>query len=271
MAQVPQISVLDGAGVARDVATITALISLIGDLTATPPANSELDRLKTIGDEIGAIGASPAANTVQDRLKTLGTLATALNALIGEVQANPTANTVLDRLKAINTSLAALLTGPLVTAPQSAGHDVQVTITRPGDTTAYSAGDVVGGVLQFTAAGKTGGGSTLVTGVQLQMNISAAPASAFRLHLYSVTPPSALADNAPWDLPSGDRGAGVYLGSVDIPVPTDLGSTCFANVSNVNMQMKLATANCFGYLQTISAWTPGSGDVYLPTLHTVDV
>ncbi len=57
-----------------------------------------------INTRIGEVQASPTANTLLDRLKTLATSFTSLFALIGEVQASPTSNTVLDRLKQLLTN-----------------------------------------------------------------------------------------------------------------------------------------------------------------------
>ncbi|ASS56897.1 hypothetical protein [Rhizobium leguminosarum] len=135
MAEVTSIKVKNAFGDAVDVATITALIALIGDLTADPPANSELGRLKALAvalgavetaieegsaasvggldalaDLIGEVGANPAANTLQARLKTLATV-------LGDVQASIDAgNTVLvaqtgmiDGLEALLTTLGATL------------------------------------------------------------------------------------------------------------------------------------------------------------------
>ena len=112
---------------------ITSLMALVGEVQASPTANTVLDRLKTLAGYVdgletligtsnttlsaidghvdgleslitstnaalGEVQASPTANTVLDRLKTLSTL-------IGEVQASPTANTLLDRLKTIGSTV----------------------------------------------------------------------------------------------------------------------------------------------------------------------
>lgn len=154
---------------------------------------------------------------------------------------------------------------------RSAAHDVRLDWARPADTTAYLAGDVVGGAKQFAAVGLSAGG-ILITGVQLAINVasftSGAPTS-FRQHFYSATPPSALADNAPWDLPSGDRAT--YLGFIDIPAISDLGSTYYVELANINKQIRLATADVWSYLVTNGAYTPSSSEGYSQTLHTVEV
>lgn len=143
----------------------------------------------------------------------------------------------------------------------SSAYSSSVTITRPADTTAYTAGDVVGGVLSIASIGPNGG-TIIVNGLSLELDISAIPLgmTSFRLYLYSVTPPSALADNAPFDLPAGDRAG--FLGFIDIDAPADLGSTCFVQIDNLAKQLKLSGSGLFGYLVTSTGYTPGSATVY---------
>lgn len=63
MAEVSTIDVLDKDGVARQVATITALNALIGEVQASPTANTVLDRLKALASQSYSASASftPAA------------------------------------------------------------------------------------------------------------------------------------------------------------------------------------------------------------------
>lgn len=103
---------------------VSVAASQLGEVQATPTANTVLDRLKTIATtlagslavtstQLGEVQASPTANTVLDRLKTIATTLAGSLAItstqLGEVQASPTANTVLDRLKTIATALAGTL------------------------------------------------------------------------------------------------------------------------------------------------------------------
>ena len=152
------------------------------------------------------------------------------------------------------------------------GQGARVTATRPANTTAYTAGDVVGA----TAAALTfpvgfSGGEVLITSAALEVDLSAVPSgmSSFTLQLYSVTPPSALADNAAWDLPSGDRAS--YLGSVSLGSPVDVGSTLYVEVNGINKQISAASGDIYGYLVTAGGYTPSSGEVYAISLHTVRV
>lgn len=149
----------------------------------------------------------------------------------------------------------------------------QLLVTRPADTTAYTAGDVIGtstsaggAVLEFPDMVNELG-HIIITDVDLRVDLNAVPASmtSFRLHLYNVTPPSALADNAVWDLPSGDRAS--YLGYVDLGTPVDVGSTLFVQTSGVNKKIKVGVqgasmvsgnGSLFGYLVTNGGYTPTS-------------
>jgi len=145
------------------------------------------------------------------------------------------------------------------------------TITRPANTTAYSAGDVVGGAITFANMG-TSGGRIMLTSSQLELDIAAIPTgmTSFFVALYSVTPPSALADNAAWDLPSGDRAS--FLGIVQLGTPVDLGSTLYVEQNIINKQIKLAGTSAFGYLVTATGYTPAANsEVYVCSLHSVGV
>lgn len=147
----------------------------------------------------------------------------------------------------------------------------QPTITRPANATPYNAGDVVGGAFEFTGLG-SGPFLLLLTNAALRIDVAAIPAgmTSFRLHLYSLTPPSALADNAPWDLPAGDRDA--YLNYIDLGSPADVGSTLYAEVDSLNRLVRPGAAGLFAYLVTNGAFTPaGNSEVYVPTLYAIGV
>lgn len=153
----------------------------------------------------------------------------------------------------------------------SVGFDVQTSVTRAANQTPYSINDVVGGAIDLGVLGPSAK-TVMITSGQLELDIAAIPTgmTSFRLYLYSVTPPSALADNAAWDLPSGDRAS--YLGYIDLGTPVDLGSTCYCEVNGVNKQVLLAGTHLFGYLVTPVAYTPAANsEVYKVTLHTVGV
>lgn len=146
-----------------------------------------------------------------------------------------------------------------------------VSVTRPANTTPYSAGDVVGGAITFTNMGPSAG-RILLTSTQLELDIASIPAgmTSFFLALYSVTPPSAIADNAQFNLPAGDRPS--FLGIVQLGSPADLVDTLYVEQNIINKQIKLAGTSLFGYLVTVGGFTPAANsEVYVVSLHSVGV
>jgi hypothetical protein len=139
------------------------------------------------------------------------------------------------------------------------------TVTRPANTTAYAAGDVVGATaaaITFANAAGYSGQSVRITGFRFMYNVTAVQSgqTSFRLYLYSVTPPSALADNAVWDLPSGDRAS--FRGYIDLGSLVDLGSTIYVQADNVNHCFLAGGTSLFGYLVTNGAYTPASAETF---------
>ena len=164
---------------------------------------------------------------------------------------------------------------PVVTAAPSstntAGYNPSISFARTADTSAYNAGDVIGinnagspgsAIHSFTSFGPAGG-NVIITGAYLRIDASSVPAGMtnFRLHLYDASP-TAILDNAVWDLPSGDRTA--YLGYIDLGTPVDVGSTLFVQFDQINKQLKLASAvtTIYGELVTNGGFTPASGTVF---------
>lgn len=151
-------------------------------------------------------------------------------------------------------------------------YSTSTTITRPSDTTAYTAGDVTGdtggsAIITLSNVGPDGG-YIIIQSVSLVFSNSSVPSGmgAFRLHLY-VDTPTAIADNAAFDLVSGDRSS--YVGYVDLSSPLDLGSTLYTQTDYPGRLIKLASTTLYAELQTINAYTPVSAstiDVRVRTL-----
>lgn len=149
-----------------------------------------------------------------------------------------------------------------------------VTVTRPSNTTAYTAGDVVGdtGGSAIITLGSIGpaGGYVIVQSVSLIFSDTSVPSGmgAFRLHLYQASP-TAIADNAAFDLVSGERAT--YMGFVDLAAPTDFGSSLYTQTDYPGRVVKLASGSSTLYaeLETKGAYTPASAstiDVRITTL-----
>lgn len=155
----------------------------------------------------------------------------------------------------------------------------QVQITRPANTTAYTAGDVIGdasgtAVIRFPGMATQINTEILITSIDLRVDVNAVPSgmTSFRLHLYKDTPPSALADNASWDLPSGDRS--VYIGYVDLGSPVDVGSTLFVETDQVNKHLRTGSGHqaLYGYLVTNGGFTPAANsEVYTVTIRAIQL
>lgn len=156
---------------------------------------------------------------------------------------------------------------------QSLSNDIVVPTTRPSNTTEYTAGDVIGAADASNAA--NAGDAiwvfsgvpvrSIVEGVSLRIDLTAVPSgmTSFRLHLYS-SAPTAILDNAAWDLVAGDRTK--YLGYVDLPTPTDLVSTLWSQADSVNKRIQTDSGTIYAMLQTTSTYTPASAMVLAVTL-----
>lgn len=158
----------------------------------------------------------------------------------------------------------------------SGSYEPSASFTRPADTNAYSAGDALSNstsapvVLTFSNAAPSAGGKMVVINATLEIDANAVPSGmgAFRLHLYG-TSPTAINDSAAYDLPSGDRAK--YLGWVDLPLPTLLGSTMFSQNVSDRTQFTAASGTIYGILQTVAGYTPTSAVVKTLKLKLVQV
>lgn len=169
-------------------------------------------------------------------------------------------------------SVAVSSTAPLPTSAATVGYTSgKVAITRPANTTAYTANDVVGGAITFPTMGPSGGGEVRIISAQLELDIAAIPAgmTSFNLYLYNVTPPSAIADNGAFDIPAGDRAS--FLGKFSLGTPVDEGSTLYIETNNIQKQITVPSGSTvFGYLVTAGGFTPAANsEVYAITLHAV--
>lgn len=150
-----------------------------------------------------------------------------------------------------------------------------VTITRPSNTTAYTAGDVVGdtggsAILTLSSVGPSGG-FVLIQSISLVFSDSTVPSGmgSFRIHLYSATP-TAIADNAAFDLVSGERAN--YMGYIDLPTPQDFGSTLYTQADYPGRLVKLAAASTslFAEIETRGAYTPVSASTVTLRVNTLE-
>lgn len=146
-------------------------------------------------------------------------------------------------------------------------YKASATITRPANITPYAAGSVIGTATNSSSAFELAniapaeGGNVFITDTHLFVHVAAIPSgmTSFRLHLFDVTPPSALVDGAAYDLTAADRAS--YQGYVDLGAPQDFGSTLFAHVGGHSHRATALTSSLYGYIQTIGGYTPTSASV----------
>ena len=134
---------------------------------------------------------------------------------------------------------------------------------------AYLAGDIMQGAREFVNIGPVGGGEILIINTRLRVDAAAIVSgeTSYTLQLYTVTPPSALADNAAWDLPSGDRAS--YVGSIPMGTVVDLGSTLYVEQTGLTKAVLVgATRSLWGYLVTNGGFT-ATGAVRSATLKSM--
>lgn len=134
-----------------------------------------------------------------------------------------------------------------------------VSLQRAANTTIYAANDVIFGAFQLTNI-SINDAFICITDINFLMNITYLPSGIgnLRLFLYSVTPPSAVADNGAFSVPSGDRASiltptGISLGT---PALANGGGSLVLNLSGVNRFLKVIGTSLFGYLVTEGAWVP---------------
>ena len=158
----------------------------------------------------------------------------------------PTTNTVVDNTVA--------LIGADGSVASFGGFVSSATFTPTADP--YSANDIIEGAKAFSLIGPSTGGAILITNTRLRVDHTAVISgeTSYTIQLYTVTPPSALADNAAWDLPSGDRAS--YVGSIALGTVVDVGSTLYVEQTGLTKQITVpAGGSLFGYLVTNGAFT----------------
>lgn len=131
----------------------------------------------------------------------------------------------------------------------------------------HVAGDVNGGAQEFALAAAIGS-RIMITGAELLIAGGTAEATAWTLYLFSVTPPSAVADDGAYTLPSGDRAS--FLGKIPLGTAADEVDTQWIETQGINKQIKLSGTSVFGYLVNGTALTPAAV-AHTVTLHAVAV
>lgn len=144
------------------------------------------------------------------------------------------------------------------------GKEASDTIIRGNDATPYAVGDVVstlaGEVMEFASLG-TANQMIAVLGTRMRVDLDAAVTAGitgYRLHLYNAAP-TAIADNAAFNIPAADRAK--YVGNVNISTPSRFDDTWWVQDDSINATFKLAGTSLFGILETLGAYTPTANAV----------
>lgn len=141
-----------------------------------------------------------------------------------------------------------------------------ITFTRPANTTAYTAGDVVGSatsaIHELTGAASSSS-FVFVQSIQLLINNASVPSgmTGFRVHLYS-SAPTAISDNAAYTFTTSDLAA--WQDSFDLSTPAVRGSMLRSQAYYQGGVMKLqpASSSLYAVIETLGAYTPASGTAY---------
>jgi hypothetical protein len=120
----------------------------------------------------------------------------------------------------------------------------------------HTAGDSVGTAQEFDFGGAAAGRSLMITSASLLIAGATAEVTAWRLYLFNVTPPSALADDAAFVLAAGDRAS--FLGYVDLGTAVDLVDSQWVETQSIQKQIKLISGSVFGYLVNLTTLTPAA-------------
>lgn len=153
--------------------------------------------------------------------------------------------------------------------------------SRPANTTAYTAGDVVGAA-DLTTPANAGSAvlifkcqtqerrSGVILSASLDIDAAAIPGgmTSFTLHLYKGEPDARL-DNAAWAKSSANDKA-AYIGFLSLGSPAVNGSTLWVEADGINRPIQAAAlygnSVFWGELVTVGGYTPASGTAFTVTL-----
>jgi len=158
------------------------------------------------------------------------------------------------------------------------GHlsSTAVELTRPADTTAYTAGDVVSNstvsttLLTLANAARVSAGSGYIVGCRLVTDKKSITPR-FRVHLFNANNPTVAADNAA--MRSHYTDASKRLGYFDLAAmttATDTGNSDESRTLDMTLRIPFVcaggTTSLFALLETLDAFTPNSGQKFTLTL-----
>lgn len=232
-----------GGGAADDAAAVGNPVPVGGKYNAAPPTYSDGDRTQIQTGTRGAINVSlfsPDTMTGANVNTPTDAITNSTNALAVRAMNLVYNGTTWDRMRgdtASQLSRNLAYSASAAFTPAAASH---------------TAGDVNGGAQEFALGAPSGINIKIVTASMIIAG-GTIETTAWKLHLFNVTPPSALADDAAFTLASGDRAS--YLGFIDLAQVVDYGDTLYIE-GNPNKQLKLSGTSVFGYLVNGTTLTP---------------
>lgn len=235
----------------------------MADNISTPVADATVLAAKDIGgikfpqnlivdptgvDAIGQVGAAPAANSLLGRLKTIADLLTLTNGYV-------------DQLEGYFDGVEGLLAAPTPAGEayigKMGGDVLTAAAAAPAvSTTAYAAGNVVGGLLTFTGAARTAAGAGLIQAATVLSK--SAQTAALDLLIFSDNPTATtFTDKAAVSIAATDMGK--LVGVIHLTDWTALGNASIAQAVAAGLPFKLATGtSLYGVLVTRAAMTLAS-------------
>ena len=147
--------------------------------------------------------------------------------------------------------------------PSGTPISVSREITRPADTTAYTAGDTINAdaansVLEFDGMSITDTGGGILMEAKVETNITTFASQTIRLWVYNAAPATPLGDNAAFVNAYADKNKLLYFVDVDMEA-LNAGSDSVVGIASVAKEYVTATGSLFVVPQSISAVTPTSG------------
>lgn len=134
--------------------------------------------------------------------------------------------------------------------------------TRGANTTAYTVGDIVGGLLTFPGMNKMPGGAIIIDTATLHVSEHVAIAGQFDLLLFD-TAPTVAADNAACGVTTAQFQAN-YLGKVSFVTATNAitGDVYSVNPS-LNIKLASAVQTLYGVPVAVNAYAPATNSTVL--------
>ena len=125
----------------------------------------------------------------------------------------------------------------------------------------YGAGDIVDLTKEliftdYAGASPPAGALIEITTAIVKIPVAIIPAGQlnYLLYLYSAAPPSAQPDNDLWTLSRPDLD--VFMGSIDLGTPVDLGQAQYVRTNALGFQTRLTGSSMFARLVTAGRFTP---------------